>query len=111
MVTLHHQEFCQPITNLPQRESREANGYSLENNVPEEEDRVMNFASETGRLSRPVSPDANPNDAPAAVHYPNYPNYPKEVAHYPSSRYGFCDWPRWTWNTKITRPKPSYYFI
>lgn len=64
MVTLNHQNFWQPTTNSPQRgssvgsetqtivvteqlntsrESREASGYSLENNVPEEEDRVMNF--------------------------------------------------------------------
>ncbi|KAJ5406078.1 hypothetical protein N7465_007362 [Penicillium sp. CMV-2018d] len=50
---------------------------------PEEEGRVMNFASDTDRLSRPVSPDAYPDDAPAAD---NYPNYPEEVALYPSSR-------------------------
>ena len=44
---------------------------------------MLSPASETDQLSRPVSPDAYPDDAPAAD---NYPNYPEEVALYPSSR-------------------------
>lgn len=44
---------------------------------------TLSPASKTDRLSRPVSPDAYPDDAPAAD---NYPNYPEEVALYPSSR-------------------------
>ncbi|KAJ5215489.1 uncharacterized protein N7498_001896 [Penicillium cinerascens] len=104
MVTLNHQKFWQPTPNSPQRcssvdtetrtiviteqlntsrESCEAGGYSPKNNVPVEEGRVMNSSSETGRLSRPVAPDAYPDDAPAAD---NYPGYPEEVALYPSSR-------------------------
>ncbi|KAJ5121535.1 uncharacterized protein N7515_009496 [Penicillium bovifimosum] len=102
MVTLNHQDFWQPTPNSLQRFSsvgsetqtmavaeqlntsrEEASGYSLENNVLEEEDRVMNFASEIDRFSRPVSPDTYPKDAPAAD---NYPSYPEEVALYPSSR-------------------------
>ncbi|KAJ6114765.1 hypothetical protein N7486_000543 [Penicillium sp. IBT 16267x] len=104
MVTLNHQKFWQPTPNPPQRcssigsetqtivvaeqlhisgESREPIGYSLENNVPQEEHRVMNFASEIGQLPRPVSPDVYHNDASATD---NYPEYPEEVGLYPSSR-------------------------
>lgn len=44
---------------------------------------TLSPASETDRLSRPVSPGAYPDDGPAAE---NYPKYPEEVALYPSSR-------------------------